>query len=59
MSSTGSHGTAPGASPNWKVTFPEIEVHSPKDQQPPVLPGAEPDNLSISSRGTSSTVGYR
>ena len=41
----------PGISPSWKVTFPDIEIHSPKDEQP--------DNLSISSRGTSSTMGYR
>lgn len=39
-------------SPNWKVTFPDIEIHSPKDDQ-------QQDNLSISSRGTSSTMGYR
>ena len=40
----------PGCSPaaGWKVTFPDIEIHSPKE-----------DNGSISSRGTSSTVGYR
>jgi hypothetical protein len=38
-------------SPNWKVTFPDIEIHSPKDDQ-------QQDNLSISSRGTSSTMGY-
>jgi len=40
-----------GTSPGWKVTFPDIEIHSPKD--------IHPDNASISSRGTSSTVGYR
>ena len=45
------HGHPGGSSPGWKVTFPEIEIHSPKDD-----PG---DNASISSRGTSSTVGYR
>jgi len=43
----GSQSTSPG----WKVTFPDIEIHSPKDIQP--------DKGSISSRGTSSTVGYR
>ena len=47
-SSAHSHG---GSSPGWKVTFPDIEIHSPREIQP--------DNASISSRGTSSTVGYR
>lgn len=54
MSSTGgphSAGGITGMSPSWKVTFPDIEIHSPKEEQI--------DNLSISSRGTSSTVGYR
>ena len=41
-----------GTSPSWKVTFPDIEIHSPKEDQ-------QADNLSISSRGTSSTMGYR
>ena len=41
-----------GNSPGWKVTFPDIEIHSPKEEM-------AADNASISSRGTSSTVGYR
>ena len=47
-------GSAPGSgnSPGWKVTFPDIEIHSPKED-------VQADNASISSRGTSSTVGYR
>ena len=47
----GSGGGSQSTSPGWKVTFPDIEIHSPKDIQP--------DKASISSRGTSSTVGYR
>ena len=51
-SSAGRFGSHDGGqSPGWKVTFPDIEIHSPREIQP--------DNASISSRGTSSTVGYR
>ena len=49
---TGSQSGNSGTSPSWKVTFPDIEIHSPKEDQ-------QADNLSISSRGTSSTMGYR
>ena len=45
-------GPGSGNSPGWKVTFPDIEIHSPKED-------IQADNASISSRGTSSTVGYR
>jgi len=44
-------GPGSGNSPGWKVTFPDIEIHSPKEDN-------QADNASISSRGTSSTVGY-
>ena len=46
LGASGEPGCSPAA--GWKVTFPDIEIHSPKE-----------DNGSISSRGTSSTVGYR